>query len=199
MNAVVDDKLLPAWADSVHAAQATFRCVLNALAEPGLKHTLPVTIAGPAPLDASTTALCLALMDFETPVWCDAVAHTAAVAAYLRFHCGCPLVDDMDRASFAIVADATEIRLDRFAQGSMEFPDQSTTLLIQVPTLTGGPLRTLSGPGIKESRPLQVGGLPADFDARRRENAAAFPLGVDIVFCCGEEIVGLPRTTRLQS
>jgi alpha-D-ribose 1-methylphosphonate 5-triphosphate synthase subunit PhnH len=199
MSAVIDDQLLPAWADSVHASQATFRRVLNALAEPGLQQTLTAAITGPAPLDAATTALCLTLADFETPVWCDAASYTPAVAAYLRFHCGCPLVDDPARAQFAIIADASNAALDRFTQGSMEYPDRSTTLLIQVPTLVDGPVRTLSGPGIAQTRTLRVGGLPHDFDSRWRENAASFPLGVDIVFCCGDTMIGLPRTTHIHS
>jgi alpha-D-ribose 1-methylphosphonate 5-triphosphate synthase subunit PhnH len=199
MSAVIDHELLPAWTDSVHAAQATFRCVLDALAEPGLQQTLPVSITGPAPLGATTTALCLTLADFETPVWCDTAARTSAVAAYLRFHCGCSLVDDPAHAQFAILTDARNLAFDRFAQGSMEYPDRSATLLIQVPTLVDGPARTLSGPGIAQTRTLRVGGLPSDFDTRWRENNAAFPLGVDVVFCCGEALVGLPRTTRIHS
>lgn len=198
MNAVPDHTLLPAWTDSVHAAQATFRCVLKALSEPGLPQTLPVAVAGPAPFDAATTALCLALLDLETPVWCDAAAHTSAVAAYLRFHAGCPLSPDTAAAAFAVIADPANLRLERFAQGTMEYPDRSTTLLIQVPTLVDGPARVVSGPGIAQARTLRVGGLPEDFDAQWRHNTAAFPLGVDILFCCGSDVIGLPRTTHFQ-
>jgi alpha-D-ribose 1-methylphosphonate 5-triphosphate synthase subunit PhnH len=197
MNAMTGHALLPAWTGSVHAAQATFRAVLKALSEPGLQQTLPVAIAGPAPLHAATTALCLALLDLETPVWCDAATHTPAVVSYLRFHCGSPLSDDPAAAAFAIMADPADLRLDRFAQGTMEYPDRSTTLLIQVPTLVDGPARVVSGPGIAQATTLRVGGLPEDFDVLWRENTAAFPLGVDILFCCGNDIVGLPRTTRI--
>lgn len=197
MNAVTDHTLLPAWPDSVHASQATFRTALKALSEPGLRQTVPVSIVGPAPLDASTTALCLTLFDLETPIWRDRTADTPHVAAYLRFHCGCPLSNDPGSAAFALVADASELSLERFAQGSMEYPDRSTTLLIQVPTLVDGPPRAISGPGIGEPRTLRVGGLPEDFVAHWQENTAAFPLGVDILFCCGNEIIGLPRTTRI--
>jgi alpha-D-ribose 1-methylphosphonate 5-triphosphate synthase subunit PhnH len=197
MNAITDHALLPAWTDSVHAAQATFRVVLKALSEPGLRQTLPVAVAGPTPLHAATTAVCLALLDLETPVWCDDAAHTPAVASYLRFHCGCPLLDDPAAAVFALMADSADLRLDRFAQGTMEYPDRSTTLLIQVPTLVDGPPRVVSGPGIGEARELRVGGLPEDFDAHWRDNTAAFPLGVDILFCCCNDIIGLPRTTRI--
>jgi alpha-D-ribose 1-methylphosphonate 5-triphosphate synthase subunit PhnH len=195
MNAVTDDTLLPAWTDSVHAAQATFRCVLTALSEPGLSQTLPVAIAGPAPPDPATTGLCLAMLDLETPVWCDELAHTRAVGSYLRFHCGSPLTANPEAAAFAIIVHPTDLQLDHFAQGTMEYPDRSATLWIQVPTLTEGRARVVSGPGIEHERTMRIGGLPHNFDAQWREHTAAFPLGVDIVFCCGNEIVGLPRTT----
>jgi alpha-D-ribose 1-methylphosphonate 5-triphosphate synthase subunit PhnH len=197
MKAVTDHTLLPAWTDSVHSAQATFRTVLKALSEPGLTQRVPVAIAGPAPLHASTTALCLALLDLETPVWCDEAAQTPAVVSYLRFHCGSPLTTDPAEAAFAIVTNASALPLERFAQGDMEYPDRSTTLLVQVPSLVDGAPRVVSGPGIGESRMLRVAGLRDDFVALWRDNAAAFPLGVDILFCCGNDILGLPRTTRI--
>jgi alpha-D-ribose 1-methylphosphonate 5-triphosphate synthase subunit PhnH len=198
MNTVTDKNLLPAWADSVHDAQITFRSILAALSEPGLIQNLPVQPAAPGPLHSATTAVCLTLADYETPLWLSASADIAAVQSYLRFHCGCPLVDAPAAAAFAVILDGEEgIALERFAQGSMEYPDRSTTLLIQVTTLEAGLARRISGPGIAASRELRVGGLPPDFDAQWRENTAAFPLGVDVIFCCGNAIVGLPRTTQI--
>lgn len=197
MSAVIDDQLLPAWDDSVQASQATFRCVLDALAEPGTVRTLPVEVTGPAPLHDATTALCLALLDFDTPVWSDAATRTASVASYLRFHCGCQLTDDAASAEFALVGNAADVELSSFAKGSMEYPDRSTTLFIQVPSLDGGPVRTLSGPGIPGARTLRVAGLPANFDAQWRANTKAFPLGVDLVLCCRGQVIGLPRTTHI--
>lgn len=198
MNTATDHALLPAWSDSVHDSQAAFRCILTALAEPGSIQTLPVEITGPAPLNAAATALCLTLMDFETPVWLGDRAGMAAVESYLRFHCGCPLVNDPAVAAFAVVMHPQHgIAFDRFAQGSIEYPDRSTTLLIQVPTLDGGPAHRLSGPGIEHTPTLQVGGLPENFSLLWQQNTALFPLGVDLVFCCGNAIIGLPRTTQI--
>lgn len=198
MSAVIDDVQLPAWDYSVYAAQATFRCVLDAMAEPGTIRTLPVDAPGPAPLDNAVTALCLTLLDFDTPVWRDTAAANDAVASYFRFHCGCPMTHDPADAAFALIGDAARIDLSRFARGSMEYPDRSATLFVQVPSLDDGPVRTLSGPGIPETRTLRVAGLPDDFDAQWRANTDAFPLGVDIVFCCRGRIAGLPRTTRIE-
>lgn len=200
MNMADGHDLLPAWTDSVRDAQASFRCILKALAEPGTIQILPTDVTGPAPLDGATTALCLTLADFETPIWLSDAAHTSAVELYLRFHCGCPLATDPACANFAIITNPADgLALERFAQGSMEYPDCSTTLLVQVQTLTNGPPRQLSGPGIQQSRTLRVVRLPHDFDMRWQTNHAGFPLGVDIVFCYDNAIVGLPRTTSIHS
>lgn len=200
MNTVTDSTLLPAWDDSVHDSQATFRSILQALSEPGLLQTLPVVITGPAPFSQAVSALCLTLADFDTAVWLDVDSRNAAVESWLRFHCGCPLTDQPALAQFAVISQPEKaLDLLQFAEGTMEYPDRSTTLFIQVPTLTDGPVLTLSGPGIQGSRTLRVGGLPTDFSAFWQANTARFPLGIDVVFCCGNAIAGLPRSSQIAS
>lgn len=199
MTHEVEERLLPAWDDPVHAAQSTFRAVLKALSEPGKTQPVAPAIAGPSPLMPATTSVLLALADHDTPVWLDHGAARHAVAAYLRFHCGCPLTADATAAAFAVITDLSQpLDFGRFAQGSPEYPDRSTTLLIQVPDLHTGPMRALRGPGIETTLVFAAAGLPADFTAQWRRNAARFPLGVDVLFCCGDTIAGLPRTTDLR-
>jgi len=200
MIPLTDPHLLPAWGDKVHDAHAAFRCILSAMSAPGKIQTLALDITGPAPLEPSTTAVLLTLADFETPVWLDSGSRMLSVDSYLRFHCGCPLVNDPIEADFAVITNLSPgLVLDNFAHGTMEYPDRSATLLIQVASLTKGPERILSGPGIEETVTLRASRLPADFDAMWRSNQAGFPLGVDIIFCCGDQIVGLPRTTCIAS
>src|SRR5262249_47049874 len=46
---------------------------------------------------------------------------------------GAPLVQSRDAAAFALIADAVGLRsLADFAQGTQEYPDRSTTLILQV-------------------------------------------------------------------
>src|SRR3546814_2785400 len=87
-------------------------------------------------------------------------------------------------------------RLARFAQGVDQYPDRAATLLLQVPSLEGGPAVTLSGPGIRDTAVIAPFGLPEWFWNDWRLNAAQFPLGVDIFLTCGEAVVGLPRSIR---
>ena len=191
--------LLPGFADPVHDSQATFRVLLAALSEPGTVQVIPAAVAGPQPLGPAMTAAVLTLADLETPVWLDIANDVAAcqVIDYLSFHCGSTIIDVPAAAAFALVTQPQRLQLARFAQGSMEYPDRATMLLVQVASLTAGPQRMLCGPGIREQQAMHVAGLPADFDTQWHTNGAGFPTGVDLVFCCGDRIVGLPRTTRI--
>ena len=208
MTIIADEGLLPAWSDPVHDAQASFRCVLKALSEPGVIQQLPVQLTPAAPLALATTAVCLTLMDFETPVWLAPDVDTTALRNYLRFHCGAPLVAERHRAQFAVLtaparqhevsANGVSFSLADFAQGSLTYPDASATLLIQLDDLDNGPQRWMSGPGIRERASLRVSGLPEYFFTEWEQNHQAFPMGVDVIFCCADKILGLPRTTRIQ-
>lgn len=193
--------LLPGFQDLVHDSQTTFRVLLAALSEPGTVRAMPVTVTGPDPLDAAMTAVVLTLADLDTPVWLDIDDESTAqrVLRYLSFHCGCKVVDTPMTAAFALVTRPEQLLLAGFAQGSMDYPDHATMLLVQVASLTDGPQRILSGPGIASQQVLHVAGLPASFDEQWRANGAVFPTGVDLVFCCGDRIIGLPRTTRIDA
>lgn len=199
---VKDGELLPAWTNPVHAAQSCFRQVLSALSEPGTVHTIALDMPVPATTYPASVALCLCLLDYDTPLYLSPKVDNAALQAYLRFHCGCPLTQQMENAAFALL-DATdeELCLSAFAQASLDFSERSCTLFVQVPSLHSPDAidhRFMRGPGIAEQHILRVQGLPANFDAMWCANQESFPLGVDIVFCCGKQIVGLPRTTKLQ-
>ena len=190
--------LLPAWQDTVQDAQLVFRSLLTALSEPGSIQRLKVELTAPAPLHMATAAACLALMDFETTAWLADELDTDAVRTYLRFHCGLPLVAEAAQANFAVLSTPlAELDLNSYAQGSMGYPDKSATLLIQVDDLENGPHYWLSGPGIKDTAAFRVSGLPDDFADKWQQNFLAFPLGVDVIFCCGNQVLGLPRTSRM--
>jgi alpha-D-ribose 1-methylphosphonate 5-triphosphate synthase subunit PhnH len=189
--------LAPGFADPVHDAQAAFRGVLDALSNPGRIVTLAAPPAVPAPLMPATVALCLTLVDYETPLWLDPAAGDAL--AFLRFHCGCPVAAGPVDARFAVVSDPAAMPpLNAFAPGEDLYPDRSATVFVQVAALGTGDVLRLSGPGIRGSVDLRVAGLPEGFVAGWSENAALYPLGVDVVLVAGDRVVGLPRTVRME-
>jgi alpha-D-ribose 1-methylphosphonate 5-triphosphate synthase subunit PhnH len=186
-------------ADPVLDAQRIFRGVLDATAHPGRIVFLPPPPEPPAPLVSATAAIALTLLDYETPIWLDQRARTEEVLAYLRFHCGAPLADLPRSAAFALVADAADLPpLDDFDLGSDEYPDRSTTVIVQVSGFRAGIGRRLSGPGIDGERRLEVEGMSDWIWRMLLENHALFPRGVDLLLATDSRVVALPRTTLVE-
>ena len=142
---------LPAgFADKVLSAQSTFRSVMDAMARPGSVQRIAAIAGTPRPMLPGTAAIALTLFDHDTPLWLDpAMSATPDAAKWLKFHTSAPVVTDTSASAFALVADAASMpALDRFAFGTPEYPDRSTTLILQIDSLTEGPALELRGPGI---------------------------------------------------
>ena len=185
------------FSDRVLASQATFRAVMDAMARPGCVQRIAAAVQGPAPLMPASVALVLTLCDPDTPVWLDAAMDSPDVARWLAFHTSAPITRDASRAAFALIGDMTRLEsFDRFALGSDEYPDRSTTLIVQAETLRDGPTYALRGPGIDGTSMLGAS-LTDAFIASLDANHALFPRGVDCVLVAGYSIVALPRTTQL--
>jgi len=88
--------------------------------------------------------------------------------------------------------------LSAFQAGSDEYPDRSTSLILQLPALRDGEVWSLKGPGIRESRSFAPAGLPAPFRGWLEENHRLFPRGVDVIFTSGSSLAALPRSSRLE-
>ncbi|MEP9353922.1 phosphonate C-P lyase system protein PhnH [Xanthobacter sp. KR7-65] len=194
--------LAAGFADPVHDAQRAFAAVMRAMAEPGLAVPLASDLDPPAPLSREAAAVALALLDYETPVFLDgALAAAPAVAAFLRFHTGAPVVTDPAAARFVLAADGAAMPdLAALAQGEPDYPDRSATLIVQLAELGEG-ARVIEGPGIRGRRGFAAAPLPADFSARLAANRAAFPLGVDLILTApgadgAGSVMGLPRTVK---
>jgi alpha-D-ribose 1-methylphosphonate 5-triphosphate synthase subunit PhnH len=191
---------LPAgFADKVLSAQSTFRLVMDAMARPGSVQRVAAAAAAPAAMMRGIAAIALTLFDHDTPVWLDpSMSETSDVTKWLKFHTGAPVVQDSLICSFALIGNAKALpALDRFAFGSNEYPDRSTTLILQVESLTQGPSFELRGPGIDGTAVLRAAIQPEDLFERLAVNAALFPRGIDVVLVHDDCIVAIPRTTRL--
>ncbi|MCZ8272947.1 MAG: phosphonate C-P lyase system protein PhnH [Microcystis sp. LE19-4.1E] len=176
--------------------QATFRAVMQALAEPGRIVPAGAMVGEASPLGPVARAIALSLLDFEVKFHLS--PSLIGAAGDITFHTGSRLADRADDAEFAFVDCAHDaLDLARYAQGTPEYPDRSTTIILKVESLAGGPIYTIAGPGIPGARTLEIPGLPHDFVAQWSANAARSPLGVDLLFVTNEAVLGLPRSTRI--
>jgi len=151
-------------------------------------------------LYAPTAAFVAALADEGTPVYVDHVlARDTAAVDWIRFHTDAPIADVPGAAAFAIVVDPAAMPpLKSFAMGSAEYPDRSTTVVIQVETVSRETGLRLEGPGIKGFAELAADPLPAEFVHQLIENHALYPRGVDVVLVSPTAVAALPRSVRVQ-
>ena len=139
-----------AFSQPVFDMQRVFRVVLDAMSRPARLCRLPVFPQSvPDGLSPVLAALALTLCDGESPLWLSPGLRKDETTTWLRFHCGCPIVEEADKAAFALVADASELPpLSVFAQGVPAYPDRSATVLLAGLAFDAGTRFRGSGPGI---------------------------------------------------
>ena len=167
-----------------------FRAALNAMARPGRIETLSGATA--PMLSTAAATLLLTLCDPDTPIYLAGRFDSADLKDWLRFHTGAPIVGP-EHSMFAVGDWASLNPLDRFPIGVPEYPDRSTTLIVECDALRDTGAR-LTGPGIEVQHHLS---LP-EVDAFQR-NAQLFPLGLDFYFTADAQLAALPRTTKVEA
>ncbi|MBE9139935.1 phosphonate C-P lyase system protein PhnH [Nodosilinea sp. LEGE 07088] len=188
---------LPGFRDPVHQAQHTFRVLLDCLAHPGTLGAIEVDLEAPEELALACAATCLTLLDLETLVWLQpSLSETAR--RWLQFHTGCRLTADPQRAKFALVVEAATCPpLASFALGTPDYPEDATTVLLQLPSLTAGESVSLRGPGIRDRQVISPA-LPQGFWPQWQGNQRHYPLGVDVFCLASTQVMALPRSSIME-
>ena len=191
--------ITPGFSDLAQGSQTVFRAALDALSRPGRIQTVHSDAQLPAGSAQSAAAnVLLALLDQDCTLWLSPSLASAPVAAYLRFHTGCQIVDKPEQAQFVWAASGAELPpLGILANGTEYEPEFGATCLVQVDALDDAAGWTLRGPGIRDTQRLAVQGLPSDFVAQWTACQTHFPQGVDLLLSAGDRLAGLPRTTRI--
>jgi len=183
----------------VFEAQAVFRTLMDCMARPGTIGRVGATVTPPAPLKATAGAVALTLCDHDTSVWLTPVLAKSALPGWFAFNAGATVTEERQDARFAFVEKGAMLpNLCLFAQGTQEYPDRSTTLVIEIEAFEGGRPLVLTGPGIRTEEEIAPIGLPDMFPHFWSENRQGFPRGVDLILVAGDGIVCLPRTTVLR-
>ncbi|MEO0944856.1 MAG: phosphonate C-P lyase system protein PhnH [Pseudomonadota bacterium] len=177
------------FGDAPREASFAFRALMTAMARPGKIERLSGAVP-PSPLSVAAGTLLLTLADGDTPLYLAGAADTPVVRQWIAFHTGAPLVGP-SHAAFAVGTWQSLQPLEAYPKGTPEYPDRSTTLIIECDDLAAQGAQ-LTGPGIKDTAALS---LP-DVGAFQRNNAW-FPLGLDFYFTCGDRVAALPRSTRI--
>lgn len=182
------------FADASIDSAYAFRTLLDVMARPGTIGRLAAAKA-PDPASVSMATALLTLCDNTTPLFLAPSHANSALKDWIAFHLGAPLTSDPAEAVFAVGYWDSIEEVGRFAVGSDDYPDRSTTLLIETEKLRNEGLR-LTGPGIATCTYLS---LPGDWLSALQANHRLYPQGVDFFFCFGEAIAALPRSTLVEA
>lgn len=182
----------PGFNDPVTEAQSCFRLVLQAMSHPGSIIPLKQTVAAP-PLSPATASVLLTLVDADVSLWLD--DSLAPSWDWLAFHAGVIRAGGTGDAAFLCATSLPP--LAQLNAGSDADPEAGATVILQVPSLEGGPKRTIYGPGLEAPATIAPQGLPADFVTQWRRNHEAFPRGVDLLLCADNAVCALPRSLRI--
>lgn len=177
----------PIWQPETQ--QTHFRLLLEAMSRPGTTQKLSITPkSGPTALAVLATLLdgAVSLADphgvLSEQDWAMLQTQQKPVeeAEYLL-------------CNGAIAPDFTP-RL-----GTLESPEQSATIILTVESLTHGDTQLkLSGAGIAQTTECSLQGLHPEWINSREEWGYSFPLGIDFILVDQNEVMALPRTSKVE-
>ncbi|WP_457301013.1 phosphonate C-P lyase system protein PhnH [Phyllobacterium sp. P5_D12] len=189
------------FSDAVFNSQVVFRALMDAMASPGRVIEIGNLAAAPSPISSVAASVAATLFDHDATVWCDkSITSSVTAIGWLKFHTGLELTSNPSDAQFALIGDLeTMPSLESFAKGTSEYPDRSTTIILQINGFNGPEELTLSGPGIKDTQGFAPSQLPKMFVDQWTANRGAFPRGIDLVFAGKGALAALPRTTCISN
>jgi alpha-D-ribose 1-methylphosphonate 5-triphosphate synthase subunit PhnH len=180
-------ELAPVWQAQIQ--QQNYRLLLEAMSRPGTLHS----IVGLDETSNTQLAVLAALLDSSVCFSDSDQLLEAADIALLQSIQTTPEAADYLLCSGSR-APSFEPRL-----GSLASPEQSATLVVRVTDLEAGDLQLdLRGPGIKENQVCNIQGLDPDWLQKRKAWVCGFPLGVDMILLDQQQMMALPRTTRVE-
>jgi alpha-D-ribose 1-methylphosphonate 5-triphosphate synthase subunit PhnH len=176
----------PVQTASERINRETFLALMWALSYPGRWQMLPV-------VEGALETVSAALMDSEVSFYAgDAATAQIAAATGARLR-------SIDAADFVLFDGLRPDRVHEIAAmrvGDLEYPDDGATLIVQCDAEEPEAILRLSGPGINGVIELRVNGVPGDFwDVRA--STIRFPLGIDVFLIRCGQVLGLPRTTKV--
>lgn len=182
----------------VRQSQSAFRTVMDCMARPGTIGSFGALANPPRPLGLAQGIIALTLCDQDTPVWLSAELASSPAAPWLSFHAGALVTGDRATARFAFSDRAAPFpAFSAFAKGTQDYPDRSTTIVVEIDALEGGETFVMTGPGIETETIIAPKGLPKAFSLEWAENRSLFPRGIDLVLTAGNRFLCMPRSVRL--
>lgn len=190
--------------DIVRATQHIYRRLVDAMSHPGqtwqlIRHPYMSMEQNPNP--TWIASVLLTLVDHETTLHVVPYPDSTDLRNVMtrRTRAAEVALSDADFLA-ADVASFDPETITAMKRGSLDYPDDGATLVLQVKSLstTEGPSIALSGPGIKGEYIRPLGDLSTGLIAARNEVTHDYPLGIDVIVVDRSGLVmALPRTTSI--
>jgi alpha-D-ribose 1-methylphosphonate 5-triphosphate synthase subunit PhnH len=161
-------------------ANATFEALMWALSRPGDVRTLP---------EAGFASIADTLVDLECAAYADAPEMRERIVAT-----GAALADRIGSADHVFLSTLDSAEIAEINCGSALYPDDGATLVVAV--AHAGQRVRLTGPGIKTTAEVALGMTPGFW--AMRELLCTYPEGFDIFFVDGDQVIGIPRSTKVE-
>jgi alpha-D-ribose 1-methylphosphonate 5-triphosphate synthase subunit PhnH len=176
----------PPYTPAEARSRESFLALMWALSYPGRRQNLP----------AATNSLALigeTLLDLEVSFYTPDAALKPLLA---QFGAKALTAETAGYHFYPVMDDSALVDLRAASVGTLLYPDTGATLMIAC-QFNQGVRMVWQGPGIPGQQAVQIGGVPEAF-WHLRESACRFPLGWDIYFVDGQQVIGLPRSVRVE-
>jgi alpha-D-ribose 1-methylphosphonate 5-triphosphate synthase subunit PhnH len=183
----------------VFDAQQHFRIILDCVSRPGKLGFLPdILTYSPGPINNASLLIGFALLNADVTFF----TREEEVAAYLALNTG-SCISNVKKADFIFIGGEDEFTfLDEIKIGSLSYPEESATLIIDVEEIAGYYLTnavsiTLKGPGVKTEKSVFIRGISISLLEKVKEKNAEFPLGTDMIITDKKNVVVcIPRSNQ---
>jgi alpha-D-ribose 1-methylphosphonate 5-triphosphate synthase subunit PhnH len=186
--------------EEVFDAQEQFRIVLDAMAHPGIIYQLN-DFDFEAPPYLSNAAAVIAFALLNTDVSFHAIGDSLIID-YLVLNTGA-VEETFEKADFVFINGNINAEvLYKFKNGTLSYPEDSATVLVDVEKISkfyleGSSEIIFRGAGVEFENKVFLQGLKNEILATVKEINFEFPLGIDLIFCDkNNQIVGLPRSNN---
>lgn len=167
-----------------------FRSLLNATSYPGRSYNTNNLIK-PNGLSNAAATILITLCDNENNVYLSNELNVEEIRNWIIFHTGANITNK-ENADFAVGKWEHLLPLDNFKIGTSEYPDKSSTLIIEESNFKKVKCN-ISGPGIRNKLQIHLPNPELII-----KNNCHYPLGIDFYFANNLEIYSIPRSTKIE-
>ncbi|MCX6017429.1 MAG: phosphonate C-P lyase system protein PhnH [Chloroflexi bacterium] len=184
---MIVQQTVPVQTESEHRTRAVFLALMWALSYPGRPQPLP------EPRESGHGGLidvAAALLDSEVTYYAEDEALAAQMARTGSRR------RPAHAADYLFFENSVSTDLSVLRIGDLEYPDAGATLVLRCDDDEPAENLRLSGPGVQDALELRMIGVAANFWTAR-ECLIRFPLGIDVFLIRRGQVIGLPRTTKV--